>query len=66
MSRYEISLDYVCRILCNDGYVYRLGPLKVAVCEESFFVTFHLPLYPFIKRFLVRYRLVPAQIHSNS
>lgn len=64
--RYDVPTENMCRTSSDKKYVSNPSPLKVAICKETFYARFYLPLYPFIERLLVRYGLVPTQIHLNA
>lgn len=64
--RYRVLSEFICRLFGDTDCVSCPAPIKVIVCEEMFKVGFLLLLHPFIKRLLARYRLVPAQLHSNT
>lgn len=64
--RYRMPPKYICKIPNDDKYTSMLDPLELVICGESFLVRFHLSRQHFIKRLLIRYRLMPAQIHPNT
>lgn len=54
--RYEVAPSFVFRIPSDDEYVSTPRPLKVGVCEESFWAGSHIPIHPFMEKLLNRYR----------
>lgn len=55
MSRYEVPLEFMYRLLSDGKCISCPGPIEVVVYKETFQARFHLPFHPFIERLLARY-----------
>lgn len=64
--RYGVPSEFVCRLPGNTECISYSGPMKVAICKETFKARFCLLLYLFIEGLLGKYGLVPTQLHPNA
>lgn len=54
VSKYRMPPEFMRRLLDDGECISYPGPMKVAMCEETFQAGFYLPLHPFIEWLLAR------------